>query len=191
MSGAADLETRLHGAPGYMPSLIADKVTGMTAAYAVAMALFARERTGSGCEIEVPMLETMTGFFMTEHLAAATYVDGGGKAGYRRQLVPRGPYRTADGYIAALPYSRKNWIHFFEAVGRPELAADPRVTDDARRSRSIDELYAILAEILPARSSAEWLALFRKLDIPAAPHEHASTMSSTIRTSPRSASSST
>jgi crotonobetainyl-CoA:carnitine CoA-transferase CaiB-like acyl-CoA transferase len=83
--------------------------------------------------------------------------------------VPRGPYRTADGYIAALPYSRKNWIHFFEAVDRPELAADPRVTDDARRSGSIDELYALLAEILPGRSSADWLALFRKLDIPAAP----------------------
>src|SRR5713226_7993671 len=62
LSGAADLEARLHGSPGYMPSIIADKVTGLTAAYAVSMALFARERTGSGCEIEVPMLETMTGF---------------------------------------------------------------------------------------------------------------------------------
>lgn len=168
LSGAADLEMRLHGSPGYMPSLIADKVTGLTAAYAVAMALFARERTGAGSEIEVPMLETMTSFFMTEHLAAATYADGGGKTGYRRQLVPRGPYRTADGYIAALPYSRKNWIRFFEAVGRPELAADPRVTDDARRGPAVAELYAILAEILPTRSSEEWLALFRTLDIPAA-----------------------
>jgi crotonobetainyl-CoA:carnitine CoA-transferase CaiB-like acyl-CoA transferase len=168
LSGAADLETRLRGSPGYMPSLIADKVTGLTAAYAVAMALFARERTGSGCEIEVPMLETMASFFMTEHLAAATYLEGGGQAGYRRQLVQRGPYRTADGYIAALPYSRKNWTRFFEAVGRPELAADPRVTDDTRRSHAIAELYAILAEILPARTSEEWLALFRALDIPAA-----------------------
>jgi crotonobetainyl-CoA:carnitine CoA-transferase CaiB-like acyl-CoA transferase len=168
LSGAADLETRLHGAPGYMPSLIADKVTGITAAYAIAMALFARERTGRGTELEVPMLETMAGFFMTEHLAAATYADSDGKAGYRRQLIARGPYRTADGHIAALPYSRKNWTRFFEAVGRPDLAADPRVTDDARRSHALSELYAILADILPTRSSAEWLALFRRLDIPAA-----------------------
>jgi crotonobetainyl-CoA:carnitine CoA-transferase CaiB-like acyl-CoA transferase len=168
LSGAADLETRLHGAPGYMPSLIADKVTGITAAYAIAMALFARERTGRGTELEVPMLETMAGFFMTEHLAAATYADSDGKAGYRRQLISRGPYRTADGHIAALPYSRKNWTRFFEAVGRPDLAADPRVADDARRSHALSELYAILADILPTRSSAEWLALFRRLDIPAA-----------------------
>jgi crotonobetainyl-CoA:carnitine CoA-transferase CaiB-like acyl-CoA transferase len=168
LSGAADLETRLHGVPGYMPSLVADKVTGLTAAYAVAMALFARERSGSGCEIEVPMLETMAGFFMTEHLAAATYLDGDGEAGYRRQLMARGPYRTADGHIAALPYSRKNWTRFFEAVGRPDLAADPRVTDDARRSHSLAELYAVLAEILPTRPSDDWLALFRTLDIPAA-----------------------
>src|SRR5260370_34386537 len=131
------------------------------------MALFARERTGSGCEIEVRMLETMTGFFMTEHLAAATYADAGGMAGYRRQLVQRGPYRTADGYIAALPYSRKNWTRFFAAVGRPELAADPRVPEDAQRSHAIAELYAILAEILPTRTSQEWLALFPRLDITA------------------------
>jgi crotonobetainyl-CoA:carnitine CoA-transferase CaiB-like acyl-CoA transferase len=168
LSGAADLQRQLHGTPGYMPSLIADKVTGLTAAYAVAMALFARERSGSGCEIEVPMLETMAGFFMTEHLGGATFADGEGKAGYRRQLMSRGPYRTADGYVAALPYSRKNWTRFFEAVGRPDLAADPRVADDARRSHALAELYAILAEILPTRSSAEWLALFRTLDIPAA-----------------------
>ena len=103
-----------------------------------------------------------------EHLAAATYMDGSGKAGYRRQLAPRGPYRTADGYIAALPYSRKNWTRFFEAVGRPDLADDPRVTDDAQRSHAIAELYAILAEILPARTTEGWLALFHSLDIPAA-----------------------
>lgn len=168
LSGITDLEARLHGAPSFMPSTVADKVTGLTAAYAIAMALFNRERTGEGCEIEVPMLETMAGFMMTEHLAAAAYAGEGNAPGYHRQLVRRGPYRTADGYVAALPYSRKNWTRFFEAVGRPELAADPRVTDDTRRSRSIAELYAILAEILPTRSTAEWLALFEELDIPAA-----------------------
>src|SRR5260370_28284641 len=129
------------------------------------MALFAREGTGSGCWNEVPMLETMTGFLMTEHLVAATYADAGGKAGYRRQLVQRGPYRTADGYIAALPYSRKNWTRFFAAVGRPELAADPRVTEDAQRRHAIAELYAILAEILPTRTSEEWLRFFRDLPL--------------------------
>src|SRR5260370_6361749 len=113
------------------------------------MALFARERTGSGCEIEVPMLETMTGFLMTEHLAAATYADAGGKAGYRRQLVQRGPYRTADGYIAALPYSRKNWTRFFAAVRRPQLPAHPRRTQDPQRSHSLPELSVLLAGILP------------------------------------------
>ena len=168
LSGVTDLEARLHGAPSFMPSTVADKVTGLTAAYAIAMALFNRERTGAGCEIEVPMLETMAGFMMTEHLAAAAYAGENNAPGYHRQLVRRGPYRTADGYVAALPYSRKNWTRFFEAVSRPELAADPRVTDDTRRSRSIAELYVILAEILPTRSTAEWLALFEELDIPAA-----------------------
>src|SRR5713226_6958737 len=77
------------------------------------------------------------------------------------------PYRKRLAACRA-SYSRKNWTRFFAAVGRADLAADPRVTEDARRSHAIAELYAILAEILPTRMSEEWLALFRELDIPAA-----------------------
>ncbi|HYM04911.1 MAG TPA: CoA transferase [Stellaceae bacterium] len=168
LSGMADLEGKLHGVPSFVPTTIADKVTGLTATYAIAMALFNRERTGKGCEIEVPMLETMTSFLLTEHFANAVYADQKGGVGYKRQLIERGPYRTANGYMAALPYSRKNWARFFEAVGRPELAVDPRVTDDAKRSAAVEELYAILAEILPAHTTEEWLRLFEELDIPAA-----------------------
>jgi crotonobetainyl-CoA:carnitine CoA-transferase CaiB-like acyl-CoA transferase len=133
------------------------------------MALFHRERSGAGCEIEVPMLEVMTSFLMVEHLSAATFVGDGGGLGYRRLLGPRGPYRTADGYVAVLPYTRRQWIRFFTAAGRPDLAADPCVTDDVRRSHSLDELYGTVAGLLPARKTAEWLSLFAELDIPAAP----------------------
>jgi len=168
LSGMADFQAKLHGEPSFVPTVVADKVTGLTVAYSIAMALFNRERTGRGCAIEVPMLETMTSFLLTEHFANGVYADQQGGIGYKRQLVRRGPYRTADGHMAALPYSRQNWTSFFGAVGRPDLAADPRVTDDAKRSESIAELYEILTEILPTRTTAQWMALFEKLDIPAA-----------------------
>jgi crotonobetainyl-CoA:carnitine CoA-transferase CaiB-like acyl-CoA transferase len=169
LSGIVDLNGRAQGKPSFVPSTMVDKITGLHLASAIAMALFHRERSGEGSEIEVPMLEVMTSFLMVEHLSAATFIGDGGAVGYRRLLGDRGPYRTEDGYVAVLPYTRRQWLRFFTAAGRPDLAADPRVTDDVKRSHSLDELYATVAELLPARKTAEWLALFAELDIPAAP----------------------
>ena len=50
LSGTASLLSRAHGIVGYVPTAIADKVSALTVAYSVAMALFRRERTGEGCE---------------------------------------------------------------------------------------------------------------------------------------------
>src|SRR5262249_34449507 len=52
---------------------------------------------------------------------------------------------------------------------RPEMAADPRVTDPALRSRKIDELYGLLAEIVAERTTAEWVELLRAADLPMTP----------------------
>lgn len=88
------------GRPEYVPSLIADKTTGMALANAVMAALLHRERHGSGQAVEVPMLETMASFVMAEHLAGLTFEPATGAAGYARLLQGgRRPAQTADGWI--------------------------------------------------------------------------------------------
>jgi crotonobetainyl-CoA:carnitine CoA-transferase CaiB-like acyl-CoA transferase len=80
----------------------------------------------------------------------------------------RRPYRTSDGYVAALIYNDKQWSAFVGAV-RPPWASDPLYATLEMRARRIDTVYALIAETLKERTTREWLELFRSLDIPAAP----------------------
>jgi crotonobetainyl-CoA:carnitine CoA-transferase CaiB-like acyl-CoA transferase len=171
MSGTASLESRNDpDGPKFINTIMADKIAGLSAAYAIAAALYERERSGLGQAIEVPMFETLVSFNMIEHLAGETFCPALGSMGYDRVLSPhRGPYRTKDGYIGLMPYSTAHWQQFFEIAGKPQYAADVRFTEHAARSENIDELYRILADILVERSTAEWIRLLETADIPMAP----------------------
>ncbi len=153
--------------PRYVNTILADKVAGLTVAYAIPMALYERERSGQGQAIEVPMFETLVSFLAVEQLAGRTFEPPLGDAGYGRVMSPhRKPYRTADGYLALLPYTSAQWARFFAVAGRPELATDPRYATPAGRSAHIDALYETLADIVLTKTTAQWLDLLRDADIP-------------------------
>ena len=170
-SGAATLQSRVDGsAPQYIPSLIADKTTGLHLCIAVLGALYHRGRTGQGQMIEVPMLETMAAFWLTEHLLVESFDPPIGTMGYDPIINKyRHPFPTKDGHVCVLPYTDKHWISFFEIVGRPDLAKDNKFTDKAIRARHYDELYQILDQVMRHRPTAEWLKLMGDADIPVMP----------------------
>ncbi|MDT7763153.1 MAG: hypothetical protein QOC63_2573 [Mycobacterium sp.] len=165
--GIPAIQEQLTGEANYVGTIMADKVAGLTALYATMMALFHRERTGEGQEVEVSMFETLASFMLVEHANGAMFDPPLGPAVYPRTVAPnRRPYRTSDGYIAALIYNDKQWNAFINAV-QPPWASDLYATLE-RRARQIDTVYSLLAETLIQRTTGEWLALFRALEIPAA-----------------------
>jgi crotonobetainyl-CoA:carnitine CoA-transferase CaiB-like acyl-CoA transferase len=169
-SGLAALFGAVTGTPRYGPSVLADKTTGLYLTYSISMALFHRERTGEGQYIHVPMYEAFTSFVMNEHMQGRVYEPPIGEAGYLRMLTPhRRPFPTADGHICVLPYNDRHWRSFFATVGKPELADDPRFVNQPSRSKNIDALYAIVVEVMAAKTSAEWLKLLEEADIPVMP----------------------
>ena len=166
-SGGAPEE---HRPPRYVKSIIADKVAALWVAQSIAMALYARERTGLGQAVEVPMFESLVAFMMVEHLAGRTFVPPAGPPGYNRITADsRKPFATQDGYLAVVPYTDAQWQRFFELADRPDLAADPRFAKLDARSRNIGELYALLEPIMASKTSAQWIALFSTADLPFAP----------------------
>jgi crotonobetainyl-CoA:carnitine CoA-transferase CaiB-like acyl-CoA transferase len=166
-TGLPDTFARVGGEPRFVPSLVADKVSGLTIAYAVLAALLHRERTGQGQRVEVPMVDVMTAFTLVEHAGAATARPPQGPPGYHRILSPgRRPQRTSDGWISVLPYTRDNFEVMFEAGDRPDLAADERLSSARSRIEHADDLYAEVATIVAGRTTAEWIAFCRGAGVP-------------------------
>lgn len=166
--GLPVIQQKLTGEVNYIGTIMADKVAGLTALYATTMALFHRERTGEGQEVEVSMFETMASFMLVEHANGAMFEPALGPAVYPRAVAPnRRPYRTKDGHISALVYNDKQWSAFVKAV-KPAWATE-ELNKLENRARQIDKVYALLGETFLERTTDEWLELLRSLDIPAAP----------------------
>lgn len=171
-TGAASLLSRADGdpRPRYVPTLVADKTAALHAVYATLAALFQRQVTGTGQYVDVPMFEAFASWHLLENLFGLTWSACPGPTGYPRAVSPfRRPYRTADGYVAILPYVDAHWRAFFEVAGRPELLEDPRFADYRSRSEHIDALYAELDAIAPTRTTAEWLEALQAASVPCMP----------------------
>ena len=167
-SGLASTFAWHGGDPQLVPSILADKVAGVHVAFAIAAALFDRQRSGKGASLEVPMAETMAAFNLVEHLGGQTFRPQHGDFSYSRIRTPhRRPRRTKDGWIVVLPYSTENWHRFFEFAGLPELRHEERFATGRERIKHSDELYGLLDDIIRKKTTAEWLAFCAEHSIPA------------------------
>jgi crotonobetainyl-CoA:carnitine CoA-transferase CaiB-like acyl-CoA transferase len=151
--------------PAFVPSLVGDKICGLSLAAAVCAALVHRERTGKGQLVEVPMLETIAAFNSIEMLGGHAFVPPIGPVGYKR-MKERRPVRTKDGWLTMLPYSGDNWCAFFEAVGHPECVEAFSVREPVLRAQNIDKIYERMSEIALTRTTAEWEELLLRIDVP-------------------------
>jgi crotonobetainyl-CoA:carnitine CoA-transferase CaiB-like acyl-CoA transferase len=172
MGGLAHLNGRGAQADGprYVPSVLADKLTGHVLASSIAMALFARERTGHGQAVHVPMMDTLVSFLLPEHMWGHSIGQPELGIGYPRMLTPdRRPFATKDGFMCVMVATHAQWARLFALFGQAALMQDPRFATGSARSDNIEAAYAIVTEGMKQRTNAEWLVLLREADLPHGP----------------------
>lgn len=162
---------RAGGEPAYVPAAVADRIVGLAAINAILAAVIERERSGKGQKVEVPMFESMVSMIMGDHMGGLTFDPPMDAGGYSRHLSQdRRPYKTRDGYVCALIYNDGHWQRFFKEIGRTDIPAnDDRFASFSSRMANIDFVYASLGKIILTKTTAEWLEIFEKADVPAMP----------------------
>lgn len=169
LSGATDIQAnRETGKPAMFRIIIADKVTSVTSAQAVAAALFHRERTGEGQHIRLSMLETMLAFFWPEGMGGLTYAEAEfdvRKGQGTMDLV----YEARDGYLTAGAISDSEWAGMCRALGREDLIDDDRFATPIARGRNGELRKRITAAEIAKWPREEILARLDENDVPSAP----------------------
>lgn len=157
-------------APAFVRTLICDKVTAYTAAQAITAALFHRERSGGeGQHIDLSMLASCLAFLWPDGAMHVTLRGDDVTPGPPFRQFYSQPIRTSDGAVASAGMSDAHWAVIFDAVGRPELKADPRFAGMAGRVVHADALAAELAATPVTWTTEELLANLAAGDVPAAP----------------------
>jgi crotonobetainyl-CoA:carnitine CoA-transferase CaiB-like acyl-CoA transferase len=169
--GMAALHHRASGEPRYVPMVVADKVVGMIAVQMIMMALYRRTQTGEGSAIEIPMFENLVKFVLEEHMYLKTFEPPLGETGDPRLLDPLAkPIPTKDSWICISANTNAQAFAFFDAVGRPELKTDPRFSSVQARFAHVNEYFQVRTDSLKAKTTAEWIEIFDRHDVPAMPY---------------------
>lgn len=163
------------GEPGQPPVKmgvpIGDLAAGMAGAFGVAAALYRREKTGQGEQIDVAMFDvqlSLLHYHAQYYLASGEIPEPVGSA--HPNVVPYQAFETRDGYLViALWGVDYLWPVFCEAIERPDLAQDDRLATNEKRVKHREILIPILEEVFQRRTAAEWMVILEERKIPAAP----------------------
>lgn len=159
-SGLVSVNVGNDKTPHRVGTTISDVATGVYAFQAIATALFARATVGTGRWIDVSLTQSTAA--LLGHKVAEYVLEGGSP---RALNVPAGSYQTTDGWLMVTLVNEPQYKRLCAAIGREDLATDPRFSDFARRADSADALMPQMREIFLTRSSDAWLERLHAADI--------------------------
>ncbi len=158
------------GGPQKVGVAVADIMAGMYATTAILAALNAREQTGQGQAIDIPLYDSQVAWLANQ---AMNYLVGGktpGRLGTAHpNLVPYQAFATADGNLMLAVGNDRQFAACMECLGLPELSSDERFAHNSDRVQNRKTLIDYMQAAFLAEKTADWLRVFRDKDIPAGP----------------------
>jgi crotonobetainyl-CoA:carnitine CoA-transferase CaiB-like acyl-CoA transferase len=159
-SGLVSINVGTDGTPHRVGTTISDVVTGVYAFQAIATTLFARATVGTGRWIDVNLCQSTAA--LLGHKVAEFILEGGAP---RALNVPAGTYQTQDGWMMVTLVNEAQYKRLCAAIGRDDLASDPRFADFAGRADSADALIPQLREVFLTTPTEAWLTRLHAADI--------------------------
>lgn len=172
MSGFAHLTGQADGPPTLPSFMLADGVAALTATYAVMMALYHRDvHGGQGQLIDVNLIEPLARLIEQPILTYDQFGSIATRTGNRWDIsAPRNTYLTKDGHWLAMSGSAPSIaIRALKAIGREELAADPRFADAQQRLVHAEEVDRLMAEWIGQQTLDTAMSVFEQAEVAAAP----------------------
>ena len=170
MGGAMSVTGEQGGRPVRMGLPMGDLAGGIFGAFAVAGALFRRERTGEGAHVDLSLLDCQVS--LLTYIAQYFWANGrvpGPLGSAHSSVVPYGALVTRDGHLIVAVFAGKFWSGFCRAVEHREWEHDLRFASNRDRVANRDVLMPLVEAAFRARPTAEWLARLEAEGVPAAP----------------------
>ncbi len=170
MGGAMSVTGEPGGRPMRMGLPMADLSAGLFAAIGILAAVVERQRTGQGQLVDVSMMDAMVGL-LTQYAGRyfMTGEDVQPVGSGHPSVSPYGTYETADGHIVIANLGESFWPKIAHAIGRADLAADPRYRTNPERVSRRQEVDELVNAETHKRTTAEWERIFEAEDVPHAP----------------------
>ncbi|MDF3907570.1 CoA transferase [Paracoccus sp. AS002] len=173
MSGVMSVTGYSDGPPTKAGAALCDFFGGIHLYGAIVTALYRREQTGIGARVDVAMLDAVYPSMASNigMLYGARH-DIPPRTGNRHgglSLCPYNVYPSKDGYTAIICNNDKHWQSLLTAMGRPDLAEDPRFATMADRVANMDEVDALVGDFTCTLDKADLAEVLRIHKVPSAP----------------------
>ncbi len=169
LSGAMSI-TGTKETPARMGIAMGDLAGGMYAAFAVAAALYQRQRTGTGCYIDLSLLDCLTA--LLAYVGQYYFHDGvvpGPQGTEHMSVVPYQSFKTKDGWLVVAAFTEKFWQNLCHALDLLHLIDDPRFAKNDARRENKDQLIPILEARFAERTTDAWMLELEKWGVPSGP----------------------
>ena len=174
MGGLMSITGERDGLPGAGPQkagvAVTDIITGMYATVGVLGALQERNRSGLGQHIDVALLDSHVAMLANQNLNFMTTGEAPKRFGNAHQnVVPYQVFESSDGHLIVATGNDGQYRAYCKAIGRPELADDPKYLKNSDRLEHRDELIAILTEVMKTGTRDEWIGKLQAVGVPSGP----------------------